>query len=354
MSESNQSVLELRVAALTKTVEILTNEALRRQSEVAELRLLEKNAQLQRVVELRTAELERRGAELQESNRQMMLTHQEQLQRQKLESIGRLAAGIAHEINTPIQFVSDSIFFVSGAIDDMSTAVRTMQDLVKASGSKESSEALSRVKVLLEEGDLEYFMEEAPLAISRCNEGLHRVAEIVRSVKEFAHQGREEAQLEDLNRAIRGTLMVAQSEYRMVADVTTELELVDPVHCSIGPINQALLNLVVNAAHAISDKRKDTFWRGSIGVRTWQTADDAFISVADNGDGIPSHVLTSIFEPFFTTKEVGRGTGQGLAIARSAIQRQGGDLTVTTELGVGSEFTIRLPLRGAVAQEEVA
>jgi len=355
MNERRIEDLAGRIASLTKTVDTLMREALRRQSEVPELSLLEKNAQLHRVVEVRTAELERRSKELEESNRQMKLSHQEQLQRQKLESIGRLAAGIAHEINTPIQFVNDSVFFLQAAIEDMTVALRTFDQLVTACESVNKDDSrVCEARRILSEGDLDYFIEEAPGAIQRCNEGLQRVSEIVRSVKEFAHQGREESQLEDLNRAVSSTLLVAQSEYRMVAEVSTQFELEEPVMCSIGHVNQALLNLIVNAAHAITDKRKDTFWRGSIRLKTWQDGEDAYISVTDNGGGIPGNVLANIFEPFFTTKEVGRGTGQGLAISRSAIRRQGGDLTVETTVGEGSTFTIRLPIAGSSCEEVAA
>jgi signal transduction histidine kinase len=277
-------------------------------------------------------------------------------QAQKLESVGRLAAGVAHEINTPVQFVSDSVQFVRDAMDDLSEIVTRYRDLRVAAEKGEGVAAAARAAEEAEDGaDLDYILENAPVALDRAREGLGRVAAIVRSMKEFAHPDRKEMAQVDINHAIASTLVIASNEYKYVADVVTEYGELPAVSCYAGEINQVVLNLIVNAAHAIADVVKGTPEKGTIRVSTRVVDGLAEIAVADTGKGIPPEVRSRIFDPFFTTKEVGKGTGQGLAIARTVIvEKHGGTLHFETEVGKGTTFIIRLPIHGQAASSVAA
>ncbi len=273
---------------------------------------------------------------------------------QRLASVGTLAAGVAHEINTPIQFVNDSIHFLRDAAGDLFTLVdslRTLKDGVE-SGNGDVQALVEAAGTAEEDADLEYLLENMPKAFDRSIEGLERVATIVRSMKEFAHPPQKEMAPADLNRAIMSTLTVARNEYKYLADLETEFAEIPLVMCHLNEINQVVLNIVVNAAHAIEDVIRGTEQRGRITVRTKLDGSDVLITISDTGGGIPEHVRPRIFDPFFTTKEVGRGTGQGLAIARNAVRdKHGGDLSFETKLGQGTTFTIRLPIEGKPVSE---
>jgi signal transduction histidine kinase len=198
-----------------------------------------------------------------------------------------------------------------------------------------------------EDADLPYLRNSIPKAFERCVDGLERIATIVRSMKEFAHPSQREMAPVDLNRAVQNTVTIARNEYKYVAQLETDFGEIPPVTCHIHDINQVVLNLIVNAAHAIGDVVKDSGNKGTIAVRTAHEGDYAVISVRDTGTGIAEAVAHRIFEPFFTTKEVGKGTGQGLALAWAAIRdKHGGDLTFETKVGEGTTFFIRLPIAG--------
>ena len=269
-------------------------------------------------------------------------------QAQKLESVGRLAAGVAHEINTPVQFVSDSVHFVRDAMNDMTTLIHAYQAMREmAAGCGTTCDAYATVTKAEEDADIEYLMENVPKALDRSLDGLNRVATIVRSMKEFAHPDQKEMASVNLNQAIQSTLTIARNEYKYVADVNTEFGDLPSVTCHVGDVNQVILNIVVNAAHAIEDVVRGTDKKGLITVRTEQDGDSILINITDSGKGIPEAVRDRIFDPFFTTKEVGKGTGQGLAIARSVVhEKHGGELTFETETGKGTTFKIRLPIEG--------
>ena len=239
---------------------------------------------------------------------------------QQLESIGRVAAGVAHEINTPIQFVGDSVEFATQAFEAM---IEVMN------GKRERDD------------DVDYVIGELPRALERVRDGAERVANIVRSMKVFARPPQPVMDLVDLNEAIESTLVIARNEYKYVADLKLDLQPLPEVACHVGEINQVVLNMIVNAAHAIGATQR----RGTITVKT--RSDDRYIviSIADDGCGIPDTIRDKIFEPFFTTKPVGKGTGQGLAIARSVIvDGHGGKLTFRSAVGHGTTFHIRIPL----------
>jgi two-component system, NtrC family, sensor kinase len=272
----------------------------------------------------------------------------ERRQAQKLESVGRLAAGVAHEINTPVQFVSDSVSFVRSGFGDLKALLGEYDALRSAvlTGRADArmAEAVARAE---EAADLTYLLENVPKALERALEGLTRVATIVRSMKEFAHPDQKEMAPVDLNQAIRSTLTIARNEYKYVAELETDLAEIPHVTCLGGEVNQVVLNIVVNAAHAIGDAIEGTEAKGLITVRTRLDGENVLVSISDTGGGIPEHVREHVFDPFFTTKEVGKGTGQGLAIARSVVvEKHGGELWFETELGKGTTFFIRLPIRG--------
>ena len=265
---------------------------------------------------------------------------------QKLESVGRLAAGVSHEINTPVQFVTDNVHFLRTSMIDIAAvalAYRDLQHAVQSQGDVVA--AAQRATEAEKAADLDYVLENAPPAIDSALEGLGRIATIVRSMKEFAHPDQAVKQAADLNQAIRSTLVVAHNEYKYVAELDTQLADLPLVQCYLGEFNQVILNLLVNASHAISDVVKDSGSLGKITVRSRLDRDEVEISIADTGMGIPEAVRAKIFDPFFTTKEVGKGTGQGLAIARSVIvNKHGGTLRFETECGKGTTFYIRLPV----------
>jgi signal transduction histidine kinase len=270
-------------------------------------------------------------------------------QAQKLESVGRLAAGVAHEINTPVQFVNDNCYFLRDAVAQIGEVVRVYRDALAAvaAGEVTLEEARERVAAAEESADYSFLSENMPTAVERALEGLERVAVIVRSMKEFSHPNQGAMSSSDINAAIRSTLTVARHEYKYVADIETRLGELPPVICNIGEFNQTFLNILVNAAHAIESVVAGTEKRGLITISTRHEGDSVLISIQDTGGGIPESVQESIFDPFFTTKEVGKGTGQGLAIARSVIvDKHHGSLNFETVPGVGTTFLIRMPLDG--------
>ena len=265
---------------------------------------------------------------------------------QKLESVGRLAAGVAHEINTPVQFVSDNVRFVRTSMTDLASVINAYRQLQQAVHSGADIPGAARLAADAEtKADLDYILENVPLAIDSSIDGLGRIATIVRSMKEFAHPDQTQKTFADLNRALRSTLVIAHNEYKYVADVDTHFGDLPLVQCHLGEINQVVLNLLVNASHAIADAIKQAPGRGKLTVSTRLDGDGVEISIADTGTGIPEGVRDRIFDPFFTTKEFGKGTGQGLSLAHSAIVvKHGGTLRFETECGKGTTFFIRLPI----------
>jgi signal transduction histidine kinase len=271
---------------------------------------------------------------------------------QKLEAVGRLASGIAHEINTPVQFVGDNLQFVQQANEDLLLLIEHYRNALEHIATDDSKAGLiAGVNEAEEKADLSYLVDHLPLAIGATREGLARITTIVRSMKEFAHPSQKEMGAMDLNQGILTTLTIARSEYNHVAAVETDLADLPRVTCFPGDVNQAVLNIIVNAAHAIGDVVQGTDRMGVIKVRTRRDEDFVHVTISDTGGGIPEAIHGLVFDPFFTTKEVGRGTGQGLAIARSiVVDKHGGTLTFETKMGEGTTFHLRLPIEGRPSQ----
>ncbi|MGD9849717.1 MAG: PAS domain S-box protein [Nitrospirales bacterium] len=268
---------------------------------------------------------------------------------QKMESVGQLAAGIAHEINTPTQFVSDNLHFLQDSFSAIQTVLMTYDHLLQSLGAGSSDPQLvNRTKSTLAKVDLDFMNEEIPKALNQSLDGAERIAKIVRAMKDFSHPGTAQKQLLDLNRTIESTSTVATNEWKYVANLVTDFDPTLPlVPCLPGEFNQVILNLLINAVHAISDSRtqsKESM--GTITISTREKGEWVEVQITDTGTGIPEAARGKIFDPFFTTKTVGKGTGQGLTIAHDIIiNKHGGTLTFETELGKGTTFVIRLPLK---------
>lgn len=277
-------------------------------------------------------------------------------QAKKLESVGQLAAGIAHEINTPIQYIGDNTRFVQTSCDEIAEVLACCQALIAVAEEKDQAgSAIDQLREAIEKTDLDYLLEEMPAAIQQSLEGIEHVAKIVRAMKEFAHPGVSEMKLTDLSNSINNTVTVARNEWKYVADVVTDFDPQLPrVPCLPGELNQVLLNLVINAAHAIHEANRDqTGIKGIIKISTKHINDYAEIRISDSGIGIDPRNIEKIFTPFFTTKGVGEGTGQGLAIAHSVIvEKHSGTIDVESSIGAGTTFIIRLPLNSSDSQKE--
>ena len=269
-------------------------------------------------------------------------------QAQKLESIGLLAAGIAHEINTPIQYIGDNMLFLQESFHDLSMLLEHYAALYQMCRDGAPTASMMRqIDTMATSIDVAYLAAEIPTAIQQSLEGVERVATIVRAMKEFSHPGTKEKVSVDLNKAIESTITVARNEWKYVAQMVTDLAPDLPlVPCVPGALNQVVLNILVNAAHALGDDGGNGVpEKGTIAVSTRQVGDGVEIRIADTGPGIPAAIRDKIFDPFFTTKEVGKGTGQGLAIAHTVVVEQHcGQLTCETAEGEGTTFIIRLPL----------
>ena len=261
---------------------------------------------------------------------------------QKMEAVGTLAAGIAHEINTPSQFINDNLSFLRNAFNDLKP-ILTLQQTTNA-------ETINTVKLkeLAEKADLDFLLEEIPSAIDQSADGIQRIAKIVGAMREFAHEGPKEKIRTDLHKLIESTITISKNTWKYAAELKTDFDKNLPaIVCLPNEFNQVIVNMIVNASHAIEDKFQDTGGKGLIIITTRKMGESVEIKISDNGNGIPEHVISKIFDPFFTTKEVGKGTGQGLAIAYDIIvQKHGGKIFVDSKVGKGTTFNISLPING--------
>jgi PAS domain S-box-containing protein len=268
------------------------------------------------------------------------------LSAQKLESVGQLAAGIAHEINTPVQYIGDNVRFLKDTFQDMTGLFGVYRDLLgEARANTLTPATIDRAFAADKKANVDYLLQEIPGAIDQTLDGIQRVATLVSAMKEFSHPGTVDKVPLDVNHAVQSTISVARNEWKYVANMKTSLDPALPfISCQPGQINQVILNLIVNAAHAIAERHGDSGVMGTINVQTKSSPAGIEIRIGDTGLGIPLHVRTRIFDPFFTTKEIGKGTGQGLAIARSVIvDKHDGTLHFETIEGEGTTFIVRLP-----------
>jgi signal transduction histidine kinase len=286
------------------------------------------------------------------------ITQAAELERQvsqtsRLESIGQLAAGIAHEINTPVQYASDNVLFLTDSFQSIFGALRALQEL---SQSCTDPALCARVDALLGDLDMDFLATEVPSALAQSQEGLDRVAQIVRAMKEFSHPGGERTPT-DLNQLVDSTIQVSRNEWKYVAELEQDLDpSIGQIPCYAGDLKQALLNILVNAAHAVEERRRVQGCEvlGRLQVATRRTDTGVVITVSDDGIGMQEEVLRRIFDPFFTTKGVGKGTGQGLSLAHSAIvTKHHGRIDVTSEPLAGTVFSIVLPVTGGDGAEAV-
>jgi len=278
-------------------------------------------------------------------NLQIQLNHV-----QKLESIGQLAAGIAHEINTPLQFIGDNTRFIQDSMEELIPLINEYQILSGNPGNEKLSMILKQLEERYEEKDVGFLLQEIPDAVEQSLEGINRVTKIVAAMKEFSHPGMSEKKLNDINKAIETTINVSRNEWKYVAELDTDLAPDLPlIPCYLNDINQVVLNLIINGAHSIKDKLNESENdKGKIAISSRVKGDSVEIRIADTGMGIPEEIRPKIFDPFFTTKEVGRGTGQGLSIAHTiVVKKHQGTIDFETEVGKGTAFKIKLPLSSA-------
>jgi len=277
-------------------------------------------------------------------------------QSQKMEAIGQLAAGIAHEINTPTQFVGDNTRFFQDSFDDLIDIIKIYKKLIEASKSGSLTDKLIQTaEERIEEFDLDYLEAEIPVAIQHTLKGVGRIAKIVQAMKIFAHPGGEEKEPADINKSIEKTITISRNEWKYVAELITDFdESLSLVPCFQAELNQVILNLIVNAAHAIAEVNKDNpSQMGKIRISTRCEDNWAKIYISDTGSGIPEEIRHKIFDLFFTTKEPGKGTGQGLAISHSVIvEKHKGTITLESREGKGTTFIISLPLVSETEQNE--
>ncbi|HUE10907.1 MAG TPA: response regulator [Steroidobacteraceae bacterium] len=291
------------------------------------------SSMLEQLVQARTASLAAINEQLRDEMRRRQTVEIELRLAQKLEAVGRLAAGISHEVNTPIQYISDSAHFLRSAF----------AHLLGTTASVDPTEPALR------DADSHFLRKEIPRSVERIIEGTQRVAAIVRAMKDFSHPGTGEKIVSDLNRALEATLLIAQSEYKYVATVDLQCGDIPEIMCNVGELSQVFLNLIVNAAHALADAGRDSA-TGRIRIRTQLVDGWVELNFDDNGCGIAEEIIAKIYDPFFTTKEVGRGSGQGLAIARViVVDKHAGYIGVVSTPNVGTCFTLRLPVGGPAA-----
>jgi signal transduction histidine kinase len=285
-------------------------------------------------VAARTAELQHERNELAAVLRQVERSQSQLLQSEKMAAVGQLAAGVAHEINNPIGFVSSNV-------GTLATYVQRLFDVLDAyaalQAERDSAAAQASLTRALAAADLDYLREDVVALIQESQDGLDRVKRIVCDLKDFSHVDEAQWQMADLNAGLESTLNVVWSELKYKAQIVRHLDPLPPVPCIAAQINQVFLNLLVNAGQAIASQ-------GTITLSSRIDGEQAVVEIADTGSGMPTETLDHIFEPFFTTKPVGKGTGLGLSIAWDIVAKHGGRLAVSSTLGEGSRFELRLPL----------
>lgn len=341
--------LERKLRAKEKTIRVLIQRIEDSSTEGhSAFWVLEQNIVLERMVAKRTAEINAQKVQLGQALAQLRGAQAKLIQAQKLEAIGQLAAGIAHEVNTPTQYVSDNTAFaqkgVSGLIDALQATLAVVQ---AAKEGRIDPELIASADAAVSKAKVPYLLKQLPRALEQSREGLGRIASIVQAMKEFSHPSGSEKKPVNLREAIETTVAVARNEWKYVADVELEMAAdLPPVPVLRNEFNQVILNLIVNAAHAIAESTAGgSRGKGKIRIAGRLLGAQVELRISDTGAGIPENVRARVFEPFFTTKEVGKGTGQGLAIAYSVIvDKHQGSIGFETQVGRGTTFVIGLPL----------
>jgi two-component system, NtrC family, sensor kinase len=313
---------------------------------------LQEKTELESLISEKSQALEREHEELQLVRHRLQSAQGQLLQAQKLEAIGSLAAGIAHEINTPAQYATDNTTFLRKSFAKLIEIARAYQELLEEldHGGSLCAERVAEELARLKKARLGFLATETPTAIDATLEGLGRISSIVRAMKEFSHPSAGHQAPIDLREMAKTTITVARNEWKYFADMETEFsETMPPVPCFRDELSQVVLNLIVNAAHAIDTATSGgTTGKGTIRVSTYHRGDWAELRVSDTGCGIPEAIRHRVFEPFFTTKPVGKGTGQGLAITYSVVvDKHKGRIELESEVGKGTTFRIFLPIAGA-------
>ncbi len=268
---------------------------------------------------------------------------------QKMEAIGELAAGIAHEINTPIQYVGDNLSFLQRGFERLLEVNTACTNLVQERrGQVITEQDELGLENLRSQRKIPHYVREIPVAIQEALDGVERVNKIVTAIREFSHPSGKEKKMADINHGILTTVTISRNVWKYVAELETELsENLPPVYCQIDEINQVILNMIVNAAQAIAEiVPHGSEQKGKILIRSAQSNERVIIQIQDSGCGIPPAIMNRIFDPFFTTKGFGKGTGQGLSLAHQIIvMKHGGTIQVSSEVGRGTTFTIELPIQ---------
>jgi len=263
----------------------------------------------------------------------------------RLENLGTMASGIAHEINTPIQFIGDNLQFISDSFAAIDGLLKHYDLLHKAALANDALDAeCKNVTRATDDAELDFLREELPGAIEQSLSGIQQVARIASAMKTFARRGGAEKEMADINQAIDLTSAICRNEWKYDADLELSLDPSLPkLACHIGELSQVWLNLIVNAAHAI--KAKPDLPRGLISITTSMQDGMVEVTITDNGTGIPDDLCNQVFEPFFSTKSAGEGSGQGLAICRTIVtEKHSGKIELSTAIGEGTRFTVRLPV----------
>ncbi|GID06166.1 ATP-binding protein [Pseudomonas sp. 008] len=292
---------------------------------------------LEHLVDQRTAQFKQASEALQREIDERKQLESQLVQSEKLASLGQLAAGVAHEINNPIGFISSNL----GALDGYFKQLQTMLDAYReAEAVITSGEVLERLGQLREKVELEFLREDIPLLIKESKDGINRVGQIVKDLKDFSRvDSNQEWQWTNLQQGIESTLNIVANELKYKADVVKEYQTLPDIECLPSQINQVIMNLIVNASQAMGPER------GTITLRTGLEGETVSIEVADTGSGIEPECLQKIFDPFYTTKPVGQGTGLGLSLSYGIVKKHRGDISVRSEVGVGTTFRVELPVR---------